>query len=158
MVNINIIHEGEVKLDLNHEEIIKNTIQYILKRFLKSKKYEINVLIVDNKYIRNINLKYRNIDKETDVLSFPIFEFIDGKLNEEVYIEEEYIPLGDIVISIEKAYEQAKEYGHNIEREIAFLITHAILHIIGFDHENKEQERKMFKLQEDILCELGFVR
>ena len=96
----------------------------------------LNVVICDNDMIKEYNKNYRNIDKETDVLSFPSDE--DGEL-------------GDILISIDKAKSQAKEYGHTLKRELAFLLCHGILHCLGFDHMTKEEEEVMFSLQEKIL-------
>jgi len=96
---------------------------------------ELSVSLVDNKEIHDLNRKYRGIDTPTDVLSFPM----DGYL------------LGDIVISMEKAVEQAKEYGHGIERELGFLVTHGMLHLLGYDHEDENSEREMFAIQEEIL-------
>lgn len=96
----------------------------------------LNVVICDNDMIKEYNKNYRNIDKETDVLSFPSDE--EGEL-------------GDILISIDKAKSQAKEYGHTLKRELAFLLCHGILHCLGFDHMTKEEEEIMFSLQEKIL-------
>jgi len=100
---------------------------------------EVSVSLVNNEEIHELNLKYRGIDAPTDVLSFPM----DG-----------YI-LGDIVISMEKAIEQAKEYGYGIERELGFLVAHGMLHLLGYDHEDKSSEREMFTAQEGILEAVG---
>ena len=96
----------------------------------------LNVVICDNDMIKTYNKTYRNIEKETDVLSFPSDE--DGEL-------------GDILISLDKAKAQAKEYGHTLKRELAFLLCHGILHCLGYDHMTKEEEKVMFSLQEKIL-------
>ena len=96
----------------------------------------LNVVICDNEMIKDYNNRYRQIDKETDVLSFPSDE--DGEL-------------GDILISLPKATDQAEEYGHSLKRELSFLLCHGILHCMGYDHMTKEEETVMFNLQEEIL-------
>lgn len=120
----------------------------------KTKEYEdvdsdlgVSVVITDNETIRDLNRTYRNKDSATDVLSFPLYD-------EEGYLDDE--ELGDIVISLERAYAQAEEYGHGIIREVAFLTAHSMLHLLGYDHENGETE--MYEKQEEILTLLGIVR
>jgi len=107
----------------------------------------VSVLITDDEYIRELNRQYRDKDAPTDVLSFPLYDE-DGELDEE--------ELGDIVISLERAALQAEEYGHTLEREVAFLTAHSMLHLIGYDHEDSEDE--MFSKQEEILKELNIRR
>ena len=116
---------------------------------------EISVTIVDNAEIHELNLKHRNIDRPTDVLSFPLG--VDGvyDINNDTGAQ----MLGDIVISIEKAIEQSDLYGHSLDREIAFLTVHSMLHLLGYDHERGEEEEKdMFRRQDEILNAAGFVR
>lgn len=109
----------------------------------------ISVSLINNKQIHKINKKYRQIDQPTDVISFA---FMDGDdLKEKVFHSTQTVCLGDIYISIEKADEQAKEYGHSIERELSFLYVHGLLHLLGYDHMKKEDEEIMFPLQEEIL-------
>ena len=118
---------------------------------------ELSVTLVDNAQIKEMNAQYRNIDRATDVLSFPIYEkeelaALDAEADGEVC-------LGDIVISLEKATEQAKEYGHSFEREVAFLCVHSVLHLLGYDHELGEAEEKdMFARQEAILTKMKLQR
>lgn len=127
--------------------IVKNVLDY--EEWNES--FEISISFVDNQEIQALNKQFRNIDATTDVLSFPMLEFDDGcEDGTEGYFEGEQ-PLGDIVISIEKAIEQAEEYGHSKEREIAFLLVHGMLHLLGYDHENKKDEMLMFKKQDEIL-------
>ena len=109
-----------------------------------------SVIIVDNDKIHEINREYRGIDRPTDVISFALEE------NEEYEVKERL--LGDIYISIDKVYEQAKEYNHSVKRELFFLVTHGFLHLLGYDHMNKEDEEKMFSLQEEILDSYGVKR
>lgn len=116
------------------------------------------IILTDNAGIREINREHRGIDKETDVLSFPLLEYVDGKpefMPGDMDPETGCVPLGDIVISAEKAVEQAQSYGHGTDREFVFLAVHGMLHLLGYDHQNEQQEKVMFGKQEDILDELG---
>ena len=116
---------------------------------------EVSVTLVDNEGIRELNREHRDIDRETDVLSFPLGDD-DGY---EVDPDNDAIMLGDIVISLEKAAQQAEEYGHSYRREGAFLITHSLFHLLGYDHVNSEEEEKiMFGKQEKVLDKLGITR
>lgn len=110
-----------------------------------------NIIFIDNKKIKEINKEYRNIDKETDVISFALED------NEELSFEFGRL-LGDIYISVDKVKSQAKEYGHSEKREMLFLAVHGLLHLLGYDHINKEDEEIMFKKQELILDEYGIKR
>ncbi len=116
---------------------------------------EISVRFVDNTEIRRLNKEYRNIDKETDVLSFPMGE--NG--NYDVNLDTGAKVLGDIVISVEKAFEQAKMYNHAIQREIGFLTVHSMLHLLGYDHEQGGlEEVKMREKEETVLTKIGWKR
>lgn len=116
---------------------------------------EVSVTLVNNEGIRELNREHRDIDRETDVLSFPLGDD-DGY---EVDPDNDAIMLGDIVISLEKAAQQAEEYGHSYRREVAFLITHSLFHLLGYDHVNSEEEEKiMFGKQEKVLDKLGITR
>ena len=113
---------------------------------------EVDVTFVNDDEIQKLNLQHRNIDSSTDVLSFPLGE--NGKYD--VNPETGAFLLGDIVISTERAYDQAELYGHSLQREIAFLTVHSMLHLLGYDHENGGlDEMQMFEKQEEILKELG---
>ena len=116
----------------------------------------ISISFVDNKYIHKINKKYRDVDRETDVISFA---FLDDDENRDNTLHSKgIVPLGDIYISVDKAKEQAENYGHSLERELSFLYVHGLLHLLGYDHQNEEQEKEMFSLQEEILQKLGVTR
>lgn len=116
---------------------------------------EVSVTFVDNGRIRELNAEFRGIDRETDVLSFPIGD----EEGFEVDPDNDAIILGDIVISLEKAQEQAEEYSHSFKRELAFLITHSLFHLLGYDHVNGDEEEKiMFEKQEKVLEKLGITR
>ena len=109
-----------------------------------------SIIIVDNEEIHKINKEYRGIDRPTDVISFALEEDEDYEVKERL--------LGDIYISIDKVYEQAKEYDHSVKRELYFLVTHGFLHLLGYDHMKKEDEEIMFPLQEKILDNYGVKR
>lgn len=118
--------------------------------------FEVSVTFTDNEGIKQINNEYRDIDRETDVLSFPMTD--DG---EEFTVDPETdcFMLGDIVISLEKALSQSEEYGHSFKREVAFLTVHSMLHLLGYDHEKSEEEEKeMFGKQEIVLEAIGLGR
>lgn len=114
---------------------------------------EVSVTFTDNEGIRALNSEFRGIDKETDVLSFPLTDFEGG---DEPPADEPSIMLGDIVISLEKAAAQAQEFGHSFERECAFLCVHSMLHLLGYDHVNSEEEdAEMRRRQSEILESMG---
>lgn len=114
---------------------------------------ELSVTFTDNEGIRALNRDYRGIDRETDVLSFPLTDFDGG---EEPPTDEPDAALGDIVISLERARAQAEEYGHSFEREVAFLTVHSMLHLMGYDHVNSEEEEaEMRRRQSEILEKMG---
>ncbi len=126
----------------------------VIKRVLKHEKVKnanFSIIFVDLKEIRKINNDYRGIDRETDVISFALE---DKKADFNLGIR----LLGDIYICIPKMEEQAKSYGHSIKRELSFLTVHGLLHLLGYDHMNKETEKEMFQLQELILNEAGITR
>lgn len=113
----------------------------------------VSVSIVDNRYIHKINKKYRHIDRPTDVISFA---FLDGENDrDKILFSKGPVALGDIYISLEKAKEQAIEYGHSLHRELSFLFVHGLLHLLGYDHMNEIEEKEMFQLQEEILSTKG---
>lgn len=118
---------------------------------------EVSVSFVTNDEIHELNRAYRGVDRPTDVLSFPM---LDGDADEgDVDIDSDSVVLGDIIISAEKAVEQAAAYGHSVERELAFLAVHSTLHLLGYDHETSpEDEKDMFRRQEEILTLAGVPR
>lgn len=149
MNNIGIFNESntEIKNELIEiEKFIKYAITY-----LKINNVEFNIIIVDNEKIKELNNGYRKINDYTDVISFALEDY------ETISFEDIRI-LGDIYISIDKAIIQAGEYGHPLLRELAFLSIHGLLHLLGYDHMEENQERIMFELQEAILNEYGIKR
>lgn len=152
-----------IKIDWSNEQTKKKT-GFALKRLVKKTiraalenegfPYDpmVSVTFEDNEGIREKNRAFRGIDKATDVLSFPMYDFKNG----EKPGAGEVCELGDIVLSLERAAEQAEEYGHSYEREVAFLTVHSVLHLLGYDHENSEEEElDMRKHQRAIMKRLG---
>ena len=136
-------------------ELVSESVDGALVYLGFTRECELSVTFTDNGKIRILNRDYRGIDRPTDVLSFPMYSFSDGDVPD----GDEHVMLGDIVISVEKAREQAAEYGHSIRREIAFLAVHSVLHLLGYDHETSEEdEKEMFDLQEKIMNALGIGR
>lgn len=120
---------------------------------------EISLTFTDNEGIREINSEYRGIDRATDVLSFPMLEFDGDETEAEYETENGLVMLGDIVISVERAREQAMELNHSLRRELAFLTAHSMLHLLGYDHvDDPEGERAMIERQDDALTSLGITR
>ena len=137
-------------------EIVKRSCVETLYEEGYTGNFEVSVTFTDNENIRRINNQFRDIDRETDVLSFPMTD--EG---EEFTVdpETECFMLGDIVISLEKALSQAVEYGHSFKREVAFLTVHSMLHLLGYDHEKSEEEEKeMFGKQDIVLEAMGLTR
>ena len=148
MNNFEVFNETDEQIDLEEE---KKIIDFALKHENLTN-VTFNVIFVDKETIRKLNKDYRGIDRETDVISFALedgegnipFEF--GRL------------LGDIYICVSKMQEQAKEYGHSVTREMGFLTVHGLLHLLGYDHMTKEEEKIMFQKQEEILDAYGLKR
>lgn len=157
--------EGQLNLDLQCEELAKKVIDAALDYVECPYEAEVNLLLTMNDEIREMNRNFRNIDKATDVLSFPMidyeeagnFDFLENA-TEAFHPETGELILGDIVISKEKVISQAEEYGHSIEREYAFLIAHSMLHLFGYDHMEEEERIEMERKQKDILESLQIVR
>lgn len=152
------------KYDEKIENLIKKVIEGALKHEEFSMLYEISVSLVDNKEIREINNEFREIDRATDVLSFPMIEYGEKYFTKDFQFEkyditpDGEVPLGDIVLSLERAKEQSIEYNHSYEREVAFLICHSVLHLLGHDHEEEKERRIMREREENILKSLLYIR
>lgn len=157
--------EGSLKLDLPCEELAAKVIEAALDYVGCPYESEVNLLLTMNHEIQEMNQNFRQIDRATDVLSFPMvdyetpgnFDFLEGT---DVYFHPESgeLILGDIVISKEKVLAQAEEYGHSVEREYAFLIAHSMLHLFGYDHMEEEERIEMEQMQEEILERLQIFR
>ena len=140
---------NETNYDIKELETIVKLLDYVVKRE-NIEEALFNVIIVDNDKIHEINKAYRNVDRVTDVISFA--------LEDEPFVNLDIRVLGDIYISYDKAKEQSGEYGHSLERELSFLTIHGLLHLLGYDHMEKEEEKIMFEKQELILNEFGISR
>jgi len=146
-------------LDIDENDSYKEIIKKVLKKCFEIEKLEnknlyVNVVLTNAKNIKSINKEHRGIDKETDVLSFPMFEKDEiaslDNTNEDI--------LGDMVISIERVEEQAKEYGHSFERELAYMVVHSFYHLLGYDHMTEEDKKEMREKEENVLGILGIRR
>lgn len=202
-MNVLITNEQDkIQAGQDIEELVRSAVAASLEYMGVDRDAEISVLFTDNENIRELNREHRGIDRATDVLSFPMYEFDqDGEMIDEYgeyglgdendiddesgaddssdksglgYKSDEYyaydeneeygelfedeLCLGDIVISLERAAEQAKEYGHSFEREVAFLTVHSMLHLLGYDHMTPEDEEEMFGHQKKIMEKLGISR
>ena len=153
-----LLIDNRTNFELTDE--IKETLEKVCLKSLQYEEFnedcEISLSIVTNDEIHDINKQFRNIDSPTDVLSFPQLTFEE---DEEADVNENgEIVLGDIIISIDRAKEQAEEYGHSLKRELAFLSVHSMLHLMGYDHMVPEEEEDMFRRQKEILIEAGIPR
>lgn len=154
-------NQEKLKVTKAMRDTVKAAVKSSLDFMKFGDRFEISVMFVDDEEIRVLNKLHRNIDRSTDVLSFPMYEY-----DEEGNIVEEYsdfnkngdLILGDIVISLEHALAQSEEYGHSFERELGFLTVHSMLHLFGYDHMTKEDEEEMFSYQEEILSGMGLER
>ena len=142
--------QDKVNIEENISDILKDVVLECLNLEQKSSNYEVSITFVDDDEIKELNNQYRSIDKSTDVLSFPMYE------------EEEdtpYIPLlGDIIISAETAKRQAEEFGHTVDREIAYLTAHSMFHLLGYDHMEDSEKKLMRDKEKQIMKKLGIFK
>ena len=148
-MNFEYINQTNEKSWKNYRPYISQIILRIISVLELDKQYEFSIILVDANTIHEINREYRKIDKETDVISFASLD------DESLLNMEDTVELGDIFINVQAIREQAKDYGHSLKREFCFLVTHGILHLLEYDHLNKEEEKIMFDLQEEILNEIA---
>ena len=157
------------KIEVNEKLIEKLTkvIEFALKEEEVDIKCEISLLFVDNNEIKEINNSTRAINRETDVLSFPMLEYKEKKVFKEMYknykfsqcdFDGDELVLGDIVLSLEKALEQSEEFNHSYEREASYLVVHSVLHLLGYDHMEDEEKKIMRSREEEILNKLNIIR
>lgn len=159
-------NETDTYFEFNEKQIVEMLMDEVLTMENCLYEAQVNLLITDNEGIREFNREHRNIDKATDVLSFPMIEFDNAgdfsvvENHEADYFDPETgeLLLGDIIVSIDKIIEQAEEFGHSIKREFAFLITHSLLHLCGYDHMEDEERMIMEKKQNKILDKVGITR
>ena len=160
--------ETEEEIDFAYEPVVEDVVRQSIKMEHCPYECEVNVTFTDNEGIRNMNREFRELDVPTDVLSFPMVEYSVPAdftaLDQETDIAGNFNPetgellLGDIVISLGRAREQAEEYGHSLKRELSFLIAHSMLHLFGYDHMEDEERLIMEDKQEAILQSLGITR
>ena len=160
--------ETPEEIDFDYEETIAQVMSQAAKQENCPYEFEVNLTMTDNEGIRELNREFRQLDVPTDVLSFPMIEYdrpgdFSHLDKEEMAVscfhpETGELLLGDIVISVERAKEQAKEYGHSLKREICFLIAHSMLHLFGYDHQEEREQELMEQRQEQVLQSLGIVR
>lgn len=157
------------KLEVTQEFINKlnDVCNFTLKEEGVEGEYQISLLFVDNNEIKEINEETRGINKATDVLSFPMLDYENGKVYKDMYIGYEFdetymdgneLVLGDMVLSLERALEQSIEYNHTYEREVCYLVVHSILHLLGYDHMEEEEKLIMRAREEEILNKLNIIR
>lgn len=163
------IDDRQDKIKVTEELInsIEKIINYALKEEEVNIETEVSVIFIDNETIKTINNEQRNIDKITDVLSFPMLDYPENKVYKEVYsghnfkemdMDDGCVILGDIVLSLERAEEQSIEYGHSFVREVCYLTIHSVLHLLGYDHMVEEDKIRMRKREEEILESFNIVR
>lgn len=164
---VHIEYETELSLGIDAEKIIHGVIDTALEEHECPYAADVNVILTDNPSIATINADYRNLEKPTDVLSFPMIDYErpgDFSVVESMAPEDCFDPdsgellLGDIIISVEKVIEQAEAYGHSRERELGFLVAHSMLHLFGYDHMAEDERLDMEQKQSDILEKLKLYR
>ena len=150
-------------LDIEENKEYENIIEKVVEQCFKEEKLEnsklyISITLTNPENIHRINKQYRDVDRETDVLSFPMFEKneLDEKIKNKDFLHEDV--LGDIIISIEKVKEQAEEYGHSFEREFAYMLVHGFYHLMGYDHIKEADKAIMRPKEEKVLNKLGITR
>lgn len=149
----------DIKNDNKYEEIISKVLEKCFEiEKLPRDKFIVSITLTNPENIRMLNKKYRNIDKTTDVLSFPMFDKEEiEKIRKNLNIQYNDI-LGDMVISIEQVETQAKEYGHSFERELSYMVVHSFYHLLGYDHMSEEEKKVMREKEECVLEKLNITR
>ncbi|WP_244833280.1 rRNA maturation RNase YbeY [Clostridium sp. BJN0001] len=159
--------QEKIEVNENLNDTLKKVIEFALKEEEVTQKTEVSLVYVDNDIIRRINRENRNIDRETDVLSFPMLEYENGNVFKDQYKNCEFSPkdcdgeslvLGDIVLSLEKAKTQSVEFNHSFLREASYLVVHSVLHLLGYDHMKDDEKVIMRKREEEILNTLNIKR
>lgn len=158
--------EKDYEFPFSPEELFEKVARGVLESEGCPYEAEINLLLTDAEGIRSYNREYREIDRETDVLSFPAvdyekpsdFSLVENALSCYLNPDSQELMLGDIILNVDRVVSQAGEFGHTLQREYAFLLTHSMLHLLGYDHMEPEEEAVMFGKQEKILQAMGIVR
>ena len=158
--------EVDVPFEFDYKALAQKVIDFCLEYAQFPYEAEVNLTLTDNDGIHAINKEYRDIDRPTDVLSFPMlnyvtagdFSFLDDEDSCDFNPDTGEAMLGDIIISVDKVLEQAESYGHSVEREYAFLITHSMLHLFGYDHMEEDEAFVMESKQKEILVQMNILR
>ena len=161
-----VTNETNLYEDFNFQELFESVVNATAEYLQIPYEISVNILLTDDDSIHEINLSERNIDRPTDVLSFPVLDYETGGDFSSISEEDEYLfdldsgelLFGDIVISLETATRQAEEYGHSFKREVAFLCAHSMLHLSGFDHMEDDERLEMERMQKEILEGLNITR
>ena len=159
-------NETDHEFSFDTEETAEMVCRAVLEREGCPYEAQVNLVLTDGAGIRELNRQYRNLDSETDVLSFPNVDFAgEGEFDMDPHREADYfdpdtgeLVLGDIMISVDRVLSQAEAYGHSVRREFAFLVAHSMLHLCGYDHMEEAEREIMEARQEEILAELGITR
>ncbi len=159
-------NETDISLGIEYEKIADKVVNACLDYLNCPYECEVNILLTDNAGIKEVNKQTRNIDKETDVLSFPSidyetpgdFSIVENDVSSYFNSDSGELILGDIMISLDKVAEQSETYGHSLTREYAFLIAHSMLHLSGYDHIDEEERMDMERMQDEILLSIGYSR
>ena len=149
MINYQFINQSSEASWLNYRQYIEAICLKTQQTLSLDRDYTFSIILMDETAIHAINREYRQIDRPTDVISFASYD------EKDLIIGSDELELGDIFINIMAIRSQAKDYGHSLKREFSFLVTHGLLHLLGYDHVNQNEEDKMFKLQEEILSEIA---
>lgn len=164
-MTVNIDYETEKELGIDYAALANQVADKVLAMEQCPYDAQINLVLTDNEEIKRVNTEFRNIQAPTDVLSFPMIPFetpgdYDIVEEDESYfdLDTDELPLGDIMISVDKVFAQAEEYGHSVKREFSFLVAHSMLHLLGYDHMTPEEASVMETKQAKALEELGITR
>ena len=164
-MTIQIEYETERQLNIDYEKLASRVAAHILETEHCPYDVSVNLVITDNEEIKKVNQEFRSIGAPTDVLSFPMIPFetpadysIVEDQDEYFDLDTEELVLGDVMISVDKVYAQAEEYGHSVEREFSFLFAHSMLHLLGYDHMEPEEAAVMERKQAQALEDLGITR
>lgn len=164
-MNMQIDYETDRELGIDYEALAVKVADKVLEMEECPYEAQVNLVLTDNEEIKRVNTEFRDIERETDVLSFPMIPFETPAGYEIVEEDESYFDLdtdelllGDIMISVDKVFAQAEEYGHSVTREFCFLVAHSMLHLLGYDHMTPEEATVMEAKQAKALDELGITR
>ena len=153
------IEEYESDIDSALQKTLSDIIVYAMKTEHFTGDYEVSLSVVSADQIRELNANFRQIDRITDVLSFPMYEREElDEIEEKKEYEDYEVNIGDIVLCYDRAVEQAKEYGHSLKREICYLVTHCIFHLLGYDHMEEEEKQMMRTREEQVLSHFHILR